>query len=175
MANDIVPGLGEPGFDRFLGGLDDDDIHAYGQLHPPAFLTPASWDGEMAVAPRRPELLGDAVAAWWKDLECWTEWLLITFRLSTRIPPCWPQHPALVEELMALWMVWQAGWLPGVDPGAPVAFLRELDWALSRIERLWRPACTATEHKPTPPQRTGAEGTPDLHPWWSNPTLSGGS
>ncbi|MGY2876384.1 hypothetical protein ACVW00_003574 [Marmoricola sp. URHA0025 HA25] len=51
--------------------------------------------------------------------------------MAMKIPPCWSNHPEIVEELTALWLAWQAAyeepdpsltaaadwhdrWLPGV-------------------------------------------------------------
>ncbi|MFD0633132.1 hypothetical protein ACFQ9X_17665 [Catenulispora yoronensis] len=44
----------------------------------------------------------------WTQLIDWVVWLHDRYELSIeeRIPPCWPQHPGLVEELWAL-MIWR--------------------------------------------------------------------
>ena len=154
-----------------------DDEFRYGELDDERpYTTPPMFDGDSPTAPRRPELLGDAVDSWWQDLTGWADWMNATFRVGHRFPPCWPQHPALVEELMALWLHWQAAWLPGVDATGPTGFLRELDAALSRVERLWRPPCTTDRHRPQPPITTATTtGTaPELRPWWTNPEYQKG-
>jgi hypothetical protein len=147
----------------------EEDLHAYGLGRVRPWSSPPVFDGQMAYAPRRPEVLGDSVDAWWADLSSWASWTITTFRLTRVFPPCWPQHPALVEELMALWMHWQAVWLPATDATAPVGFLRELEWSIGRVERLWKTSCSPDAHTAPAPVPAGSAGTPDLHDWWSNP------
>ena len=126
--------------------------------------------GLAPVAPQRPECLGaDDLDDWWDDVRSWVGWLVPTFRLAARFPPCWPQHPALVEELAALWLVWQRAWLPGNEPAGPADFLRELDLSLSRVDRWWRVPCTTDSHHPQPPVPGGAVGQPTWRAWWSDP------
>ena len=152
-------------------GLDDDDVTEFGQPRPGPRRTRPEWDGDLTIAARRPELLNlDDQVAWWNDLKTWTFWMVRTFRQERRIPPCWPQHPAIVEELMALWLFWQACWLPGDDPSRPAGWLQQLDLSLSRIDRLWKLPCTPQEHQEPTPAAAGADGTPGLHRWWSNDT-----
>ena len=99
----------------------------YGQPGPSPWLTAAMWDGSLPLAVRRPELLADGdpdgeFARWWHDLRSWSVWMVRTFHLSRTFPPCWPQHPQLVEEMAALWMRWQDG-LAGTEAAAPLLFL----------------------------------------------------
>ena len=152
-----------------LAEFERDFDATYGAPPAPPWHTPLYFDGQAALAPRRPDLLGDQTAALWTDLTAWVVWATLTFRLTRWFPPCWPQHPALVEELLALWGTWQAAWIPAIDPTAPTGFLRELDAALGRVERLWKPPCTGDSHKDQPEPLLGADGTPTLHHWWSNP------
>jgi len=158
------------GLERLRQFDDLDEVYAYGEPRHRPFLTPGPFDGQVPTAPRRPEVLGPDVGVWWSDLYAWADWLIATFRLSTRFPPCWSHHSALVEELMALWLCWQAAWLPGIDPVAPAGFLRELDCAISRIDRLWRTPCTPDLHRPQPPVAAPTQGAvPRVRSWWSNP------
>jgi hypothetical protein len=150
----------------------EEDFRRYGVRDQRPWASPVVFDGQMAYTPRRPELLGDGVDAWWADLTSWVEWAVPTFRLARLIPPCWPQHPALVEELMALWLFWQAVWLPATDATAPIGFLRELEFAHARIERLYKPSCNPGEHTSPAPVVLRTTGTPDLHRWWSNPNYT---
>lgn len=134
------------------------------------WLSPPAYDGAgIAPAPRRSELLGDAEAAWWNDVATWTEWAIATFRLTKWLPPCWPRHPALVEEAQALWLLWCAAWMPGVEPGAPAGFLNQLGWALNRIETLWKIPCTASDHTEPTSVRQSHHDRPVTTAFWSNP------
>ncbi len=175
--------------ERFVTNLDDftdDDEYVdvdeemaaeYGQPPVPAWVSSRGWPGELALAHRRPERLTDqGLDAWWHDLKSWATWAIHTFRLSRTFPPCWPQHPALVEELMALWMVWQSGWLPAKEAGAPAQFLQLLDLSISRCGRLWQVSCDpAGPHKKSPDPVVGAEGEPDLRRWWGNDNYTQGA
>lgn len=83
-------------------------------------------------------------------------------------PPCWPQHPALFEEMAALWAFWQDG-LTGVDASRPVQFLDQLARSIDRCQRYWKVPCDPQTHKPaTGPARGAGAGHPDLHRWWGN-------
>jgi hypothetical protein len=135
--------------------------------HP--WATSWAFDGTAAMAPRRPEVLGDTVDVFWGDLTTWVVWLQATFKAARWFPPCWPQHPALVEELLGLWFAWQHAWLPSADPNAPIGWVRELGWALDRVERLWKVPCGSDGHRDQPDPVLGADGIPALHHWWSNP------
>jgi len=48
-----------------------------------------------------------AQAQLWAELREWVDWLRARYPLAKRIPPCWPEHPEIVEELTALWLAWQ--------------------------------------------------------------------
>jgi hypothetical protein len=43
----------------------------------------------------------------WSLLRDWVGWLRSRYPLAQKIPPCWPEHPEIVEELTALWLAWQ--------------------------------------------------------------------
>ena len=133
------------------------------------WLSPSVYDGNEGIppAPRRAEVLGDREAAWWTDVAAWSEWAIATFRLTKWFPPCWPRHPALVEEAQALWLLWCAAWM-GIDPTAPSAFLNALAAALARIETLWQTPCTATDHTEPTPTRSSQRTRPVTTQWWSN-------
>jgi hypothetical protein len=131
------------------------------------------YDGVIAPAPRRAELLGDAETAWWDDVAAWADWAIRTFRLTRWFPPCWRRHSALVEEMQALWLLWCVAWLPGVDPGAPVGFLHNLDLALGRIEHRWQIPCSADDHTEPTPTKPSKPVRPITDQWWSNPAFAG--
>ena len=39
----------------------------------------------------------------WAELHVWVSWFVDRYHLADEVPPCWPRHPALVDELSALW------------------------------------------------------------------------
>jgi len=39
----------------------------------------------------------------WTELHVWVSWFVDRYHLADELPPCWPRHPALVDELNALW------------------------------------------------------------------------
>ena len=127
------------------------------------------FDGLGVVIQRRPELLAaDDLAGWWRDLDAWTGWLIATYRLARWLPPCWSQHPALVEEVMGLWVLWQNAWLPATDPNSPAGFHWQLDIALGRIENRWQIPCTPDHHTTPPPVPASCFQPPTLRDWWSS-------
>jgi hypothetical protein len=79
------------------------------------------------------------------DLVDWGHWLIARWQLQERFAPCWPAHHDLRAEVLALrrdWALLEQGKI------ALSLWLHNLDLALSRIERLWRPPCTRSEHWP---------------------------
>ena len=68
----------------------------------------------------------------------WVGWLVDRYDLSQVIPTCWRNHGALVEELSALRLAWQAAYETAeADPGQPLQWHVGLDLALRRFERRW--------------------------------------
>lgn len=72
-----------------------------------------------------------------EDLDVWVTWLAERYRLDHRVvPPCWTQHPELIEELSALQLAWQGAFSTSAVPDAPlnwherfaVARVRIADW-----------------------------------------------
>lgn len=51
----------------------------------------------------------------WAQLTEWIDWLRSRYPLAKKIPPCWPEHPEVIEELTALWLAWEHAY---VDPNA---------------------------------------------------------
>jgi hypothetical protein len=51
-----------------------------------------------------------AEAELWSQLHDWVPWLRERYPLAKRLPPCWHEHPELVEEITALWLAWQAAY-----------------------------------------------------------------
>lgn len=150
----------------------DAENHEHGEKPPPMWFSSPHFDGHDILTLRRPELTGDMVDALIADLDKWVEWLVVTFRQQSRIPPCWARHGGLREELLALFFLWQHAWIPAREATLPAAFLRELDTALNRIDRNWKVPCDATTHQESKPVRFSSTGVPDWAAWWSNPDFA---
>lgn len=134
-------------------------------------LDPDAVDSEPfeQIMPQRVEVNPDpAVADWWATrLAAWVRWLVHTYRLQETLPPCWAEHPQLVEELTAAWLMWHDAWLTPSTPAAPVHWHAALAAALARIRSLWPIACTSTNHKSATASRWPRD-EPDANPhhWW---------
>jgi hypothetical protein len=104
----------------------------------------------------------DPVVVCWKDLtpeaeevelerlQEWVTWLVDRYCIDHKaIPPCWPQHGALTEELSAIRTLWEVCYLGDAAPADPATFHRELESTLRRL-RDWssRRGCSRTEHRP---------------------------
>ncbi len=157
--------------DDFAFPTELDDGFSYGQPGQPMWLSPPFFDGAVPMAPRRPELTGDGTDNLMEDIGCWVQWLVPTYRIQTLVPPCWLEHPALVEELMSLFYLWQLAWLTATDPAHPIGFHREFDQALSRIERRWKVPCDTTRHVEPTRVRLHADRDHGWPSWWSNPNF----
>ncbi len=44
------------------------------------------------------------------ELSGWVSWLVGTYHLDDKVPPCWDRHDGLAEELAALYVGWQNVW-----------------------------------------------------------------
>lgn len=151
---------------------EEEESYEYGQDDHDLWFSSWEIDGKEPMLPRRPEMTGDGCDALVGDLTAWVDWLVPRFRLQAKIPPCWVRHPAYVEELLALFFLWQHCWIPSTDPSLPVSFLREFDWALGRIERYWKVPCDATEHKEPAEVTFKSSGVPQWSAFWSNPDFN---
>lgn len=71
----------------------------------------------------------------WSQLTDWVDWLRGRYPLAKKIPPCWPEHPEIVEELIALWLAWQHAY---ADAGAPLTAAAEWHdhWLPGLLHRL---------------------------------------
>jgi len=73
------------------------------------------------------QLHPDELRRHWADLGEWVSWFVGRYQLADEVPPCWPRHPALVDELIALWYYHQEVTRPSIrlvqpDPvGSPSA------------------------------------------------------
>jgi hypothetical protein len=80
----------------------------------------------------------------------WVNWAIHRYGLDHKvIPPCWPEHGALTEELSALRTFWEACYQEDAAPADPLAFHRDLTLAFRRL-RDWSSllGCTRTNHRP---------------------------
>ncbi|TCO41028.1 hypothetical protein EV646_116119 [Kribbella antiqua] len=80
----------------------------------------------------------------------WVAWVIHRYRVDHKtIPPCWPEHGALVEELSALRTYWESCYQDDANPADPLAFHRDLTLTLRRL-RDWSSllGCTRTTHRP---------------------------
>jgi hypothetical protein len=57
------------------------------------------------------------------ELADWVRWVRRRYPLARRVPPCWANHPEVVEELTALWLAWQAAY---TEPDPPLT--AAADW-----------------------------------------------
>jgi hypothetical protein len=79
----------------------------------------------------------------------WVTWAATRYNLDHKvIPPCWPHHGAIVEELSALRTFWESSYQPDAAPAEPLAFHRDMTLALRRL-RDWTSGlgCTRTNHR----------------------------
>ncbi|GGQ83826.1 hypothetical protein [Couchioplanes azureus] len=72
----------------------------------------------------------------WVWLIGWVAWLVERYQLVEELPSCWPQHPALVEELTALAAGWYAAYDETADAAAPLAWHERFTRARMRL-REW--------------------------------------
>ncbi len=79
----------------------------------------------------------------------WVTWASGRYNLDHKvIPPCWPAHGAVVEELSALRTLWESCYQVDSGPTEPIAFHRDLTLAVRRL-RDWTSllGCTRTAHR----------------------------
>jgi hypothetical protein len=99
----------------------------------------------------------------WDQLHQWVRWLVGEYRLTTLIPPCWPQHPVLREEMAALYLAWDGAWKSSAASDAPAAFLDRLDRARGRWgDSNWGVPRCGGNHDPT------GRDMPDLYRDWDS-------
>lgn len=125
--------------------------------------------------PQRIECCEDPeqVAQWHASLGAWVPWLVTSYHLQERVPPCWSQHPQLVEELTGLWLCWRDAWLTPATPWMPTRFHAELAGALGRINSLWPTACSTARHEPHPtPNWEQFNAGPIRNSWWPSSSSS---
>jgi hypothetical protein len=86
----------------------------------------------------------------WEELRGWTAWLISRYRLvlEDRIPPCWPEHPELIEELWAL-RAWRAeAYGPEGNGQSAVYWHQALITFLGHVSAWWAGGCRAGHTDP---------------------------
>ncbi|GAA3819263.1 hypothetical protein GCM10022273_32300 [Cellulomonas soli] len=85
-----------------------------------------------------------------EELDLWVDWLIDRYRLDQRvIPPCWHEHPELLEELAALHLAWQGAFASTAAPDAPLHWHEHFAAATSRLgDWAARTGCRPRGHRP---------------------------
>jgi hypothetical protein len=104
----------------------------------------------------------------WQRLDKWVSWLVATYKLTSVIPPCWPEHPGLREELIGLRVGWAGAWTPGSSHEAIVIWHEKLFHARARmLDGNWGcPRCDGRH------EDTGLELAETYHAWADDPRRS---
>jgi hypothetical protein len=115
---------------------------------------PAKTDGD-----RHSQL--ERVRRAWQRLDAWVDWLVATYKLTAVIPPCWPEHPTVREELIGLRVAWTGAWTNRASHEAIVIFHEKLTNARNRLlDGNWgNPRC-AGQHA-----ETGLDQADQFHAW----------
>lgn len=101
----------------------------------------------------------------WDRLTSWVDWLVATYRLTSVIPACWPEHPAIIEELVSLRVAWVGAWLDSAGPDAPAAWQHRLHETKARLtDGNWGSSRCSGQH-----DGTGLDLADHYHIWRSNP------
>lgn len=84
-----------------------------------------------------------------EDLDVWVTWLVERYRLDHRVvPPCWTQHPELIEELSALQLAWQGAFSTSAVSDAPLNWHERFASARLRIgDWVSRTGCRPDAHR----------------------------
>ncbi len=104
----------------------------------------------------------ERVEAAYSALSRWVDWVVATYRMTTEIPACWPEHGVLIEELAALFVSFIGAWQDNASPDAPAAFNERLHRAKTRLgEGNWGIPRCASQH-----DNTGRDN-PQLFKQWA--------
>jgi hypothetical protein len=79
----------------------------------------------------------------------WSRWLVDRYALDHRtVPPCWPQHGSLLEELSALRTAWLTAFAVTSTGDAPLEWHAHFAAARQRLaEWVSRTGCRSAEHR----------------------------
>ena len=83
------------------------------------------------------------------ELEDWVFWVVDRYALDHRtVPPCWPEHGALIEDLSALRVAWLAAFGITGRPEAPREWHAQFAAARQRMtEAASLTGCRPSEHR----------------------------
>ena len=84
-----------------------------------------------------------------EGLELWVLWLVERYNLDHRVvPPCWRQHPELIEELSALHLAWDGSFSVTAAHDAPLLWHERFANARQRIgDWVARTGCRPDAHR----------------------------
>jgi hypothetical protein len=101
----------------------------------------------------------------WRRLAEWVDWMVGVYRLTMVIPACWPEHPAIVEELVSLRVSWVGAWNDAASPDAPAGWQRRLAEAKGRLnDGNWGvPRCEGSH------DGTGLDQSENVRAWQAKP------
>lgn len=106
----------------------------------------------------------------WIALRKFVEWVTVRYDIPvTVIPTCWWQHPAIVEEMAAVYALHQAAFDPKDSGSGPLTWHERFTAAQARITRTYGGACSEGHRRRKP--RTWEAAT-DESEWdaWINQT-----
>jgi hypothetical protein len=83
-------------------------------------------------------------------LDDWVRWVIDRYALDHRtVPPCWPRHGALLEELSALRTAWLTAYAVTSSGDGPLEWHAHFAAARQRLtDWVSRTGCRAAEHRP---------------------------
>jgi hypothetical protein len=84
-------------------------------------------------------LAGEDRVALWAELRGWIDWFNGRYGAAgarVAIPPCWPQHPVVVEELTGLMVAWQSAHGAAKKPSDSLVAWHDR-WLWPCLERLY--------------------------------------
>ena len=94
-------------------------------------------------------LTGEAAAEALAALDLWVRWLVARYAIDPReIPPCWPEHGELLEELSALHTAHRAAYDPAGPPTGPADWHTMLANTRARLHlAVSRTGCRTGQHR----------------------------
>ncbi|HKS98417.1 MAG TPA: hypothetical protein VJT31_02715 [Rugosimonospora sp.] len=90
----------------------------------------------------------DTAERMWAWLIDWVGWAVHHFELQEEIPPCWPRHWPLVEELTGLCAAWHVSTDADATAEAPLRWLEALHRARPRLRDWDHTKCRNGTHAP---------------------------